>query len=71
MKNLLFVFVMLIFFSCSGNSNKTPTTDSMNAIEDHPLQDTSVAPYPDGYAPPNTNVDSSQKTKDSVKALKQ
>ena len=42
----------------------------MNAIEDHPLQATQVAPFPDGYAPPNTEIDSSQKTKDSVDTVR-
>ena len=71
MRHLIFVCLILISFSCSNNSDKVPAaTDSANAIEDHPLQDTQVAPFPDGYAPPNAEIDSSQKTKDSVEALK-
>lgn len=58
-------------FSCSNNSDKENNTDSMNAIEDHPLQDTQVAPFPDGYAPPNDSIDSSQRVKDSVTHSKQ
>jgi hypothetical protein len=70
MKNIVFVFLMIMFFSCQDSLKNTPPEDSTNAIEDHPLQDTSVAPYPDGYAPPDTKVDSSQKTKDSARAAK-
>jgi len=61
---------MLLSFGCGSSSNKSSTTDSMNKIEDHPAEDTSVAPYPDGYAPPNAKIDSSEKTKDSIRNRK-
>ena len=67
MKNYLFIFCMLVFFSCSAGTDKTPATDSMNAIEDRPLEDTTVAPFPDGYAPPNTEIDTSERVKDSIR----
>jgi len=70
MKNFLSPFLIFIFLSCSGTSNNVSSTDSANAIEDHPLQDTQVAPFPDGYAPPNTEVDTSKRIKDSINALK-
>ncbi|MEP6683512.1 MAG: hypothetical protein ABJA35_09640 [Parafilimonas sp.] len=66
MKNIFFIFLTLIFVSCSSNTNKQTTGDSVNAIEQHPLQDTTVSPNPDGYAPPNTTVDTSQRVKDSI-----
>jgi hypothetical protein len=61
---------MFLSFSCNNNADTSSTTDSMNRIEDHPLQDTIVAPFPDGYAPPNTEIDSSEKTKDSARRRK-
>jgi len=67
MKYFIFIFLMLLSFGCSTNSNKSSTTDTMNGIEDHPAQDTSVTPRPDGYAPPNAKIDSSEKTKDSIR----
>jgi hypothetical protein len=70
MKNFLCILLMLLFFSCSSNNNKAAVTDSANAIEQHPLQDTNVTPVPDGYAPPNTKVDSSRNKEDSVNASK-
>ena len=50
-----------MFLSCSSNTGKTSGTDSMNAIEDHPLQDTTVDTLPNGYAPPNDSIDTSNK----------
>ena len=71
MRHLIFIFLMLSLLSCSNNTKEnSSTTDSINAIEDHPLQDTQVAPFPDGYAPPNAEIDSSQKTKDSVDSVR-
>ena len=64
MKNILFIGLVSLFFSCSGNGNNTSTHDSNNAIEDHPLQDTSVDTMMNGYAPPHT--DSTSKMADST-----
>jgi hypothetical protein len=66
MKNTVFIFLILTFLSCSSNTNKQTPADSANAVEQHPLQDTTVSPNPDGYAPPNTTVDTSQRVKDSI-----
>ena len=63
MKNILFFGLILIFSGCSGGSNNTVVRDSNNAIEDHPLQDTTVDTLVNGYAPPN---DSSHINQDSV-----
>jgi protein-tyrosine phosphatase len=71
MKNILFLFLLVMFFSCQTNPEDKSATDSMNAIEDRPLQDTSVAPFPDGYAPPNTDIDTSARVKDSIKKAQQ
>ena len=70
MKYFIFIFSMLLSFGCGNNVNNSSTKDPMDSIEDHPVQDTSVAPFPDGYAPPNTKIDSSEKTKDSVRNRK-
>lgn len=67
MKNYLFIFCMLVFFSCSTGTDKKPGPDSMNAIENRPLEDTTVAPFPDGYAPPNADIDTSARVKDSIR----
>jgi len=66
MKNIFFIFLTLIFVSCASNTDKQTTADSANAIDQRPLQDTSVSPNPDGYAPPNAEVDTSQRVKDSI-----
>lgn len=63
MKNIFFSCLILFVYSCSGNSGNTSTHDSANAIEDHPLQDTSVDTMMNGYAPPN---DSNAMKKDST-----
>lgn len=63
MKNIFLICLLSLFCSCSGNSNKTTASDSNNAIEDHPLQDTTVDTLVNGYAPPN---DSSALKKDST-----
>ena len=66
MKNILVLILAITFFSCGSNTNNNAVTDSANAIEDHPLQDTQVAPFSDGYATPNAKVDTSQNKKDSL-----
>jgi len=66
MKNIFFIFLTLIFVSCASNTDKQTTADSANAIDQRPLQDTTVSPNPDGYAPPNAEVDTSQRVKDSI-----
>ncbi|MEP6467045.1 MAG: hypothetical protein ABJB05_12120 [Parafilimonas sp.] len=66
MKHIIFIFLALGFCSCSSNTNKKTDTDSANAIEQHPLMDTMVSPNPNGYAPPNATVDTSQRVKDSI-----
>ncbi|HEY2726431.1 MAG TPA: hypothetical protein VGI61_04610 [Parafilimonas sp.] len=68
MKNFFLSIFAVTFLSCGSNTSKdnNATTDSANAIEDHPLQDTQVAPFPDGYATPNAKVDTSQNKKDSL-----
>ncbi len=66
MKNFLFIFLILTFFGCSSNNNKAPVTDSANAIEQHPLQDTTVDTLPNGYAAPNDSVDSGNHHRDST-----
>ncbi len=70
MKNILVVISMLMLFSCAGNTKKSSTPDSINAIETRPPQDTTVSPNPNGYTPPNTKTDTSQRVKDSVNASK-
>ena len=67
MKNYLFLVFTMIFFSCSPGSDKKQGLDSMNAIEDRPLEDTTIAPFPDGYAPPNAEIDTSARVKDSIR----
>jgi hypothetical protein len=67
MKNLFCIFG-LIFMSCAGNTDKTTTVDKMNGIENrHLYDDTAVSPNPDGYAPPNAEIDTSENTKDSIR----
>ncbi len=65
MKNILLIGLISLFFGCSGNTGNTSTRDSNNAIEDHPLQDTTVDTIPNGYAPPHT--DSNSLNKDSAR----
>jgi len=48
MKNFIFIFSVLMFLGCSSGSGTSSPADSMNAIEDHPLQDTQVSPNPNG-----------------------
>jgi hypothetical protein len=66
MKNFFLSMLAVAFLGCGSNTNNNTTTDSANAIEDYPLQDTQVAPFPDGYATPNAKVDTSQNKKDSL-----
>jgi hypothetical protein len=69
MKNIFLSILAVIFFGCNNNSSDNkPVYDSANAIEDHPLEDTQVAPFPNGYAPPNTKIDTSESKKDSIRA---
>ena len=70
MKNIFLSFLAVIFFSCGGSNEKISTADSANAIEGSPAQDTQVAPFPDGYATPNAQIDTSQKSKDSLDTIK-
>ena len=72
MKNFFLSILVVTFFGCGGNSNNNTSTgtDSANAIEDHPLQDTQVAPFPDGYATPDAKIDTSQNKKDSLDTIK-
>lgn len=71
MKNYFIAIVLLAALACSNNSSNKSTPDSINAIEDHPLQDSQVSAFPDGYAPPNAEIDTSQRVKDSIKAAQQ
>jgi len=69
MKNLLFIFLILTFFSCSDNAGKISSADSANAIDENnnAMQDTAVSPNPNGYAPPNAKIDTSEYRKDSIR----
>lgn len=59
----------MMALSCSTGSNNVSETDSMNAIdESNRIMDTAVGPNPNGYAPPNADIDTSQYRKDSIKA---
>lgn len=59
----------MMALSCSTGSNNVSETDSMNAIdESNGIMDTAVGPNPNGYAPPNADIDTSQYRKDSIKA---
>lgn len=63
------MLLCMLALSCSTGSNNVSETDSMNAIdESNGIMDTAVGPNPDGYAPPNTDIDTSQYRKDSIKA---
>jgi len=70
MKNFIYLFSIVMAFGCGGSTSNSSTPDSINAIEQHPLQDTTVSPNPDGYAPPNTDIDTSQNIKDSIDSSK-
>ena len=70
MKNVFILLFTIIFFSCGGSSQKAPVTDSANAIGGPPAEDTQVAPFPDGYAPPNADIDTSKKIKDSLDTIR-
>ena len=67
MKNYLFIFCMLILFSCSSGSDKSPGLDSIDAVGDGTEEDTTVGAFPDGYAPPNAEIDTSARVKDSIR----
>lgn len=69
MKNILLILTCMMALSCSTGSNNVSETDSMNAIdESNGIMDTAVGPNPNGYAPPNADIDTSQYRKDSIKA---
>lgn len=69
MKNILMMLTCMMALSCSTGSNNVSETDSMNAIdESNGIMDTAVGPNPNGYAPPNADIDTSQYRKDSIKA---
>jgi hypothetical protein len=70
MKNIFLSVIALVFFGCGGSNEKAPTTDSANAIGGPQIQDTEMAPFPDGYATPNAPVDTSQQSKDSLDTIK-
>ena len=70
MKTIFLSMFAIIFFSCGGSNQKAPVTDSANAIGGPQVQDTQVTSIPNGYAPPNTDVDTSQKMKDSLDTIK-
>ena len=70
MKNFFLLILVVTFLGCGSNTNNNTTTDSANAIEDHPSEDTQVAPLPDGYATPNATVDTSKNKKDSLDTTK-
>lgn len=66
-KNFLAASALVILAGCSTNTDKTKQVDTMNGIQNNTL-DTEIAPQPDGYAPPNTKIDTSQARKDSIDA---
>jgi hypothetical protein len=71
MKKILPVFVLILCISCGSRTENTSGADTMNGIEMRPANDTdSAITHPDGYAPPNATIDTSQKTKDSINASK-
>lgn len=70
MKKVFILTMAVVFFSCGGSNQKAPDTDSANAIGGPPAQDTNVSPRPDGYAAPNTTMDTSKRTKDSLDTIK-
>ena len=61
--------ICILALSCSTAPKDASEMDSMNAIdESNGIMDTAVGPNPDGYAPPNADIDTSQYRKDSIKA---
>ncbi|MGN6354859.1 MAG: hypothetical protein ACTHLB_15820 [Parafilimonas sp.] len=63
------ILTCMMALSCSTGSNNVSETDSMNGIdESNGIMDTAVGPNPNGYAPPNADIDTSQYRKDSIKA---
>jgi hypothetical protein len=70
MKKVLPVFMLMLFISCGSRTENTSTADTMNGVDTRPRDDNndSAITHPDGYAPPNTSIDTSQKTKDSINA---
>lgn len=66
MKKLFFVCVISLLVSCAGNTSTS--TDPANAIDNAQLDTGTSSPQPNGYAPPNTKIDTSQARKDSIRA---
>ena len=70
MKKILPFFIITIFCGCGGNtSNPNSTMDSVQTRS--LIQDTTIHPRPNGYAPPQADttnlVDSANSSKDSGK----
>ena len=55
---------------CNSVTKKTSSVDTMNGVDPASVGDTTGVTRPDGYAPPNTATDTSQKAKDSLNASK-
>ena len=70
LKNFFIATASIIIAGCSTSPDKTKQVDTMNGIQSNTL-DTEIAPQPNGYAPPNTTIDTSQARKDSINARKQ
>ena len=70
MKYLLFASLLMLAIGCNSSKEKTSSVDTMNGVDITSPGDTTGVTRPDGYAPPNTATDTSQKTKDSLNAAK-
>lgn len=70
MKTIFVLAFLTLLFSCSSGKNdkSKQAIDTMNGIDNRGIQDTQVSPQPNGYAPPNTKIDTSQRLKDSINA---
>lgn len=67
MKKIVVIIVSVMLFGCGSSSNKKNTVDTMNRIGSGPAQDTTPSSSSmNGYAPPNTTTDTSQRIKDSM-----
>ena len=66
MKKFLLIILVISVFGCATQTEKTSAGDSMNGISTNGIEDTTVSPRPDGYAPPNTEIDTSENRKDSI-----
>lgn len=67
MKKFAVIITSFLLFGCGSSSNKTNTIDTMNGVSGSPALDTQPSPSMNGYAPPNTTTDTSQRVKDSIK----